>query len=282
MGTSVGPAKYRYQPAGHRSRADLRQYIENIEGNRRLNCDSQLQTCGRSSGASTGCNVCSRLGFRFTSPSCVTSADRKSSPVKRRTMFSSKQRNKGKAPMGVDTPQEVDAEETRRICILHFGLERMEAYKTRRVEGVIDVATKTDKDAPTFKKLKLTSGKSDSPPTERIKEIYVSLTIDGHVSPQTSGLLKMVKMDHAHNAQLVKLDKSIPSMIHSAIKTAIKPVVEKLSSLCARADVLEAEVATIMEEIDRQKELISPMDIDLNIPPAGPDSPVANRSPPDD
>ncbi|MCD7472290.1 hypothetical protein HAX54_013354, partial [Datura stramonium] len=43
-------------------------------------------------------------------------------------MSSSRHRNKRKVPMGVDTPQEADTEEIRRISRLHFGFEGMEAY----------------------------------------------------------------------------------------------------------------------------------------------------------
>ncbi|MCD7459764.1 hypothetical protein HAX54_041881 [Datura stramonium] len=154
--------------------------------------------------------------------------------------------------------------------------------KTRRIEGVIDLATNTNKDAPAFKKPKLTSGQSDSLPTERTKDIHVSPTIDGHVSPRAYDLLKMAQMDCANNAQIFKLARAIPPMIQSSIKTKMKPVVEKLSSLCARVDVLEVEVAAMREEIDRWKELIPHMDINLNIPPSGIDSPLANRSPLDD
>ncbi|MCD9640080.1 hypothetical protein HAX54_025111, partial [Datura stramonium] len=43
-------------------------------------------------------------------------------------MYSSRHHNRGKAPMRVDTPQEVDARETRRIYQLQFGFEGMEVY----------------------------------------------------------------------------------------------------------------------------------------------------------
>ncbi|MCD9646411.1 hypothetical protein HAX54_036221 [Datura stramonium] len=43
-------------------------------------------------------------------------------------MSSSRSHNKGKAPMGVDIPQEVDVEEARRVSQLLFEIEGMEAY----------------------------------------------------------------------------------------------------------------------------------------------------------
>ncbi|MCE5165704.1 hypothetical protein HAX54_011776 [Datura stramonium] len=38
----------------------------------------------------------------------------------------------------------------------------------------------------------------------------------------------------------------------------------------------------IMEELDRRREMIPPMDFDLNIPPVGHDPPDVTSSPPDD
>ncbi|MCD7457817.1 hypothetical protein HAX54_036321, partial [Datura stramonium] len=63
---------------------------------------------------------------------------------------------------------------------------------------------------------------------------------------------------------------------------AMKPIVGKMGSLHARVAVLEDEVASMREDMDRQKKMMPPMDINLNIPTAGPNSPVENRSPLDD
>ncbi|MCE3215090.1 hypothetical protein HAX54_000791 [Datura stramonium] len=127
-------------------------------------------------------------------------------------------------------------------CPLFLPLDKM-----RRLEGIIDLATKRAKDAPTFKKCKLTSGLSTPPLTEMLEVTTVSPVAD-----------------------------------RPAIKMAMKPVVDKLGSLCARVDMLEEEVASMREEMDRQKKMNLPMDIDLNILVVGCDSPVADRSPPDD
>ncbi|MCE3050808.1 hypothetical protein HAX54_048233 [Datura stramonium] len=124
------------------------------------------------------------------------------------------------------------------------------------------------------------AGQSDPPPTKRNRDIHVSPMTNRHVPPQGSYLLKMVQMARTYNSQILKLAKVIPHMIQSSIKMAMKPVVEKLSSLCARVDVLEREVTAMRDEIERWKELIPPMEIDLNNPVAGPDS--QNRSPLDD
>ncbi|MCD7467226.1 hypothetical protein HAX54_004546 [Datura stramonium] len=63
---------------------------------------------------------------------------------------------------------------------------------------------------------------------------------------------------------------------------AMKPVVYKLGSLCARMDVLKEEVAAMRKEIDKRKKMLPPMDIDLNISSTGHDSPVGDMIPPDD
>ncbi|MCD9641391.1 hypothetical protein HAX54_027558 [Datura stramonium] len=154
------------------------------------------------------------------------------------------------------------------------------ADKNWRAERVIDLATKTDKYGLAFRKPSL--GQSDSPPAKRTKDIHVSPMTERHLSPQASGLLKMAQMDHTNNAQTFKLAKAITPMILSSMKIVVKLVVEKLSSLYARVDVLEKEVADMREEIYRWKDLIPPMDIDLNVLVVGLDSLVANRSPPND
>ncbi|MCD9646412.1 hypothetical protein HAX54_036222 [Datura stramonium] len=62
----------------------------------------------------------------------------------------------------------------------------------------------------------------------------------------------------------------------------MKPVVDKLGSLYARVDVLEEEVATIREVLNRWKEMMSAMDIELNVQVEGLDLPVVDISPPND
>ncbi|MCD7462034.1 hypothetical protein HAX54_047624 [Datura stramonium] len=52
--------------------------------------------------------------------------------------------------------------------------------------------------------------------------------------------------------------------------------------LCARVDMLEEEIGFYEEEMDRQKKMNLPMDIDLNILVVGCDSPVADERSSDD
>ncbi|MCD7466296.1 hypothetical protein HAX54_002866 [Datura stramonium] len=89
-------------------------------------------------------------------------------------------------------------------------------------------------------------------------------------------------MSWDHNAQLVRIAKDISSMIQHAIKTTMKPVVEKLESLCARVDVLEDDVVVLRKEIDRKKAMVLPIRVNLNILAVVADSPIVERSPPDD
>ncbi|MCD7468242.1 hypothetical protein HAX54_006243 [Datura stramonium] len=116
-----------------------------------------------------------------------------------------------------------------------------------RAEGVVDLATKSEKDAPSFKNLTLTLGPS-ALLTEMSEYTFVSPMADRPISPPTSGLLKMAQMDHPHNAQLLKLSKAIPPIIQQAIKTVMMPILDKLRSFCAR--VLKEEVVVMMEKMD--------------------------------
>ncbi|MCD9646370.1 hypothetical protein HAX54_036143, partial [Datura stramonium] len=50
--------------------------------------------------------------------------------------------------------------------------------------GVIDLATKTEKDTPAFKKPKLTSGPSDPPSTEMSRDAPISPMANRQVSLQ--------------------------------------------------------------------------------------------------
>ncbi|MCD9560472.1 hypothetical protein HAX54_019156 [Datura stramonium] len=113
-----------------------------------------------------------------------------------------------------------------------------------RVDEVFDLSTKRDKDAPAFKRLKLTLRPSDPPLTDMSEDTSTSSFSN---KPQS-------------------------------IKTAMKPVVDKFESLCARVDVLQDEMASMREEINMLKETMPLMDIYLNITEVGCDSPVAGRS----
>ncbi|MCE3215199.1 hypothetical protein HAX54_001241 [Datura stramonium] len=59
---------------------------------------------------------------------CCATACRSSRSATCRKMYSPRHRDKGKAPMGIDTYQESNLEEEKRISQLFFGLEGMEAY----------------------------------------------------------------------------------------------------------------------------------------------------------
>ncbi|MCE3051270.1 hypothetical protein HAX54_049307, partial [Datura stramonium] len=105
----------------------------------------------------------------------------------------------------------------------------------------LDLLLRRDKDGPAFKRPKLTSGLSDPFPSMMSGDASIPPIADRHVSSPASGLLKMAQVAHSHNAQLLKLAKTIPPMIQQAIKKAMKPMVDKLGSLCAGVDVLEGE-----------------------------------------
>ncbi|MCD9639884.1 hypothetical protein HAX54_024796 [Datura stramonium] len=83
-------------------------------------------------------------------------------------------------------------------------------------------------------------------------------------------------------AQLVKIAKAIPTMIQHAINIAMKHMVEKLSNLSGRVDILVEEVDAWRMELERRKGLGLSMEMDLNIPPVVPSSPVIYRSLVDD
>ncbi|MCE3050667.1 hypothetical protein HAX54_047778, partial [Datura stramonium] len=63
--------------------------------------------------------------------------------------------------------------------------------KTRRVEGVINLSTKKDKDTPTSMWLKLTLGTNTPLSSMLSGDAFVSPQADRNISPPTKGLLKM-------------------------------------------------------------------------------------------
>ncbi|MCD7467312.1 hypothetical protein HAX54_004659 [Datura stramonium] len=89
----------------------------------------------------------------------------------------------------------------------------------------------------------------------------------------------MAQMASAHEAQLARLSKAIPPMIQQAIKMAMKLMINKLGSLCAQVDVLQNEAVSLWEKVNRRREILLPMDFDLNIPPAGQDPPMVDSNP---
>ncbi|MCE3050646.1 hypothetical protein HAX54_047755 [Datura stramonium] len=87
------------------------------------------------------------------------------------------------------------------------------ALHTHAEEGVFDLATKKDNDAPSSKKRNLTLGLS-AYQTPKVSDNAQAQNLPlRNASSSTGGLLKLAHMAHAHNAQLVKLVKVIPSMI---------------------------------------------------------------------
>ncbi|MCD7463704.1 hypothetical protein HAX54_051183 [Datura stramonium] len=115
--------------------------------------------------------------------------------------------------------------------------------KMWRAEGFFDSATKRDKDSPTFIKINLNSCLSNS--------LNLDVSDDASVSPFAT--------------------RPVSSPL----------VVEKLGSLCAPVDVLKGEGAAFREETDGRKAMVFPMGIDLNIPAMVLDSPIVEKSHPD-
>ncbi|MCE3051313.1 hypothetical protein HAX54_049416 [Datura stramonium] len=132
--------------------------------------------------------------------------------------------------------------------ITEVGKLNVDSFKGAK--GVIDLATKKDKDTLVFKKKKLTTGPSDPSPTETSEmSLFHLWKINMPLHRQVA--IKMAQMPYAYNAQILKIAKAIPPTIQYAIKISMNPVVEKSRSLCARVDVLEEEVTSMREEMDR-------------------------------
>ncbi|MCD7470079.1 hypothetical protein HAX54_009653 [Datura stramonium] len=94
-------------------------------------------------------------------------------------------------------------------------------------KGVITLDTKTDKDDPALKQSKAA--------------ITASAPID---------FFKIAQMSQAHESQIVKLAKAIPSMIQQAIKKITQPARDKLRGLCAIVEVLESDVISLRKDVD--------------------------------
>ncbi|MCE5166039.1 hypothetical protein HAX54_014257 [Datura stramonium] len=83
--------------------------------------------------------------------------------------------------------------------------------KTWRAEGVIDLATKTDKDAPAFRRLKLTPRPSDPPTTEMFGDAPVSPMAYRRVSSLANGHLKNSINGSCSYCSIVEVSQSYPS-----------------------------------------------------------------------
>ncbi|MCE3050375.1 hypothetical protein HAX54_047075, partial [Datura stramonium] len=99
-------------------------------------------------------------------------------------------------------------------------------------------------------------------------------------APQVSplpDLLNIAQRAKMHENQLVRLSKTILSMIQSALKKALRTSKDKLTHLCSKVDVLESEVMTLQQEvatITAQTDQPMPCDPEA-VPPQG----EAPRSP---
>ncbi|MCD9644211.1 hypothetical protein HAX54_032359 [Datura stramonium] len=106
------------------------------------------------------------------------------------------------------------------------------------VDGMITLATKIDNDAPSMKRAKCTTRKTSPPPsassTTSTTEFHPVVVPD----PTPSNLLKIAQRAQVHESQLLKIAKSIPSMIQTAIKKVVQPAMDKLKSLCSTVEVL--------------------------------------------
>ncbi|MCD7457776.1 hypothetical protein HAX54_036154 [Datura stramonium] len=97
-----------------------------------------------------------------------------------------------------------------------------------------------------------------------------------------SDLLKIAQKAQVHEIQLVKLAKTIPSMIQTAIKKAMQPAKDKLKSLCSTFEFLESEVISLRREVAAINE---PPSTSNSNPPEPATMPVQleePRSPPED
>ncbi|MCE3050609.1 hypothetical protein HAX54_047666, partial [Datura stramonium] len=125
---------------------------------------------------------------------------------------------------------------------------------TVKADSVITLATKTDKDAPVLKR----------------------------ENPTPPDFLNIAQSDKMLESRLVRLAKAIPSMIQLAIKTALQPAKDKLTSLCSTVEVLESEVGTFRKEVSALSAPPSTGHPTPREPAAMPMHPEAPRSPPDD
>ncbi|MCE0481168.1 hypothetical protein HAX54_038667 [Datura stramonium] len=106
---------------------------------------------------------------------------------------------------------------------------------------------KPDKEAPSYEAVKKYN-MTPPPPAASAPLQQAQLMARVHNSPPHD-LLNIAKRAKMHENQLVRLAKAIPSMIQSAIKKALQPAKDKLTSLCSTVDVLESKVGTLIQEV---------------------------------
>ncbi|MCE3215960.1 hypothetical protein HAX54_004211 [Datura stramonium] len=121
----------------------------------------------------------------------------------------------------------------RAACPLFRPLDR-----AMQANSVITLATKTDKDAPVMKRTKCTRYKTPPPPSASSHTSAVPFDTAEFHSPTPPDLLNIAQRAKIHERQLVQLAKAVPSMIQLAIKKALQPARDKLTSLCSRIEVL--------------------------------------------
>ncbi|MCD9560410.1 hypothetical protein HAX54_019085 [Datura stramonium] len=92
---------------------------------------------------------------------------------------------------------------------------------TVQANSVITLATKTDKKAPVMKWAKYTGNKTLPQPSAYTHTSAAPLHTDEFHSPMPPDLLNIAQKAKMHENQLVRLAKSIPSMIKIAIKKAL-------------------------------------------------------------
>ncbi|MCE3049425.1 hypothetical protein HAX54_044805 [Datura stramonium] len=201
------------------------------------------------------------------------------------------------------------SDETQCITYICFGLAGMEEYymyfkekqsihaetefeascplfrlldKIVWADGMITLDAKIDKDAPALKRAKDTKNRTQPPPS------MLSSTIDGQFqvaevpASTPTDLFKIAQIAQAHESQIVKLAKSIPSMIQQAIKKSMQPARDKLRGRCSTIEVLENDVIAFKKDVDI---LTRPPPASNPIPPepvAVTSQPEAPKSPPDD
>ncbi|MCD7449061.1 hypothetical protein HAX54_048959, partial [Datura stramonium] len=121
-------------------------------------------------------------------------------------------------------------------------------HKLVRADGVITLATKTNKDAPTMNQEKGTENRTPPPPS--MPSNTPAGQFQAAVAPTTTpDFLKLAQMVQVHESQLMNLAKPIPSMIQQAIKKAMQPSREKTKGLCTTVEVLQNEVVTLRKEV---------------------------------
>ncbi|MCD9641388.1 hypothetical protein HAX54_027555 [Datura stramonium] len=144
-------------------------------------------------------------------------------------------------------------------------------------DSVINLATKTDKDAPAMKRAKSTENRTPPPPS------VPSNTSAGQFHEATSPTTTPPDLlAQVHENYLVMIAKAIQFMIQNTIKKAMQPARDKFIDLYTTIEVLQNEEVTLRKEAVA---LTGPLSISNPIPlepVAVPSQLEAPKSPPDD